>query len=330
MGEFICLILLLAFLYLLAFYGPIIAIGIAIGIIGAWLISMLIRDKVAANRYRREEAERQRQRGEAERERQRQQQLALINMHKNQQRQFYTSLIDLCSGSFELFESMPNHLLTAEECLDQAGGDFEEGAFAPFWDSVERAAMNIGQFDDNVRTITTNAKRHTDVAKRYEGPPPPFPIVLDSVSGMAAANTTNDRMRAIVRKAQRNFQFATIFEQRKTNQLLVAGFTNLAQALDGMGRRIESSIDSLGEQISEMSSTLDTSLQNLGSNLSSTLTTLHESSTEALSNHFGGLQTSMHKDSESRAERHKKALEMLDNIQRRRLPRPPGLRDGEY
>lgn len=303
---------------------------VTLGILVAWLVILLTRKEMAASRVRQEEAKQQRQREAAERERQRQQELARINNHKNQQRQFYTSLVTLGSGSFALFESMPNHLLTAEELLDQAEGDFEEGAFAPFWDSVERAAMKLGQFDDSVRTITTNAEQHTDVAKRYEGPPPPFPIVLDSVTGMAAANTTNDRMRTIVRQAQRNFQFATIFEQRKTNQLLVAGFTNLAQALDGMGRRIESSIGGLGEQISEMSSTLDTSLQNLDSNLSSTLTTLHESSTEALSNHFEGLQTSMQKDSESRAERHKKTLEMLDNIQRRRRPRPPGLRDGEY
>jgi biopolymer transport protein ExbB/TolQ len=298
---------------------------IALGILAAGLVIYLIRKVIAANRVKRLMDEHQRQREEEELERQRKQELARINNHKNQQRQFYTSLIDLGSDSFALFESMPNHLLTAEELLDKAEGDFEEGAFAPFWDSVERAAMKLGQFDDSVRTITTNAERHADVAKRYEGPPPAFPIVLDSVTGMAAANTTNDRMRTILRQAQRNFQFATIFEQRKTNQLLVAGFTNLAEALDGMGRRIESSIDGLGEQISEMSSTLDTSLQNLASDLSSTLTTLHESSTEAFSNHFEGLQTSLQKDSESRAARHKQTLDMLDNIQRRKLPRSLGI-----
>lgn len=313
MGWF-WLAIICALIYQAFVYWP-----VTLGILGVWLIVHLYRKEMAASRVRREDAERQAQ-----------QELDRINKRKNQQRQFYTSLIDLGSGSFALFESMPNHLFTAEELLDQAEVDFKEGAFAPFWDSVEKAAMQLGRFDDSVRTITTNAERHTDVAKRYEGPPPPFPIVLDSVTGMAAAKTTNDRMRAIVRRAQRNFQFATIFEQRKTNQLLVAGFTNLAQALDGMGRRIESSIDGLGEQISEMSSTLDASLQNLGSNLNSTLTTLHESSTEALSSHFEGLQTSMQKHNDNQAERHKQTLEMLDNIQRRRRPKPPGLRDGEY
>ena len=65
------------------------------------------------------------------------------------------------------------------------------------------------------------------------------------------------------------------------------------------------SIDDLGGHISEMSSALDESLQNLGSNLNDTLTTLH---------------TSIEKDAADRAERHKRALTMLDNIQRRRRP----------
>ncbi len=252
-------------------------------IVGCWsFYSRLQTDRARQEARAAKAAEEQRQR-EAERER---------------QRQYFKSMVDLGSGSFALFEAMPSHLMSTEELLDQAESDFKEGAFAPFWDSVERATMQLGRLDDSVRTITANAERHTDVAKRYEGTPPPFPIILDSVTGMAAASTTTDRMRAIVRKAQSNFQFATIFEQRKTNQLLVAGFTNLAQALDGMGRRIESSIEDLGGRISEMSSTLDVSLQNLGSNLKDTI----------------------QKDAAERAGRHERALTMLDNIQRRRKP----------
>ena len=56
------------------------------------------------------------------------------------------------------------------------------------------------------------------------------------------ATATAERMQAIVRKAQRNFQFATIYEQRKTNQILVAGFTTLAQALNQMTGQITASI----------------------------------------------------------------------------------------
>lgn len=268
--------------------GSVAFLGAVIG----FIIPIVIAREAAKEATKQREAEAAAKAAEEQRQRE---------AERERQRQYFTSLVDLGSNSFALFEAMPTHLMTTEELLDQAESDFEEGALAPFWDSVERAAMLLGRFDDSVRTITTNAERHTDVAKNYEGTPPPFPIILDSVTGMAAANTTTDRMKAIVRKAQRNFQFATIFEQRKTNQLLVAGFTNLAQALDGMGRRIESSIDDLGGRISEMSSTLGGSLQKLGSTLDDTHATLQ-------------------KDAADRAERHKQALTMLDNIQRRRKP----------
>lgn len=65
---------------------------------------------------------------------------------------------------------------------------------------------------------------------------------------------TAERMKAIVRKAQRSFQFATIYEQRKTNQILIAGFTNLAEALDQMAYRITDSIDNLTNSVDVMTS----------------------------------------------------------------------------
>jgi hypothetical protein len=268
----------------------------SLGAVIGFIIPIVSAQRAAKEATKRREAEAAAQAAEEQRQRE---------AERERQRQYLTSLVDLGSRSFALFEDMPTHLLTTEELLDQAESNFVEEAFAPFWDSVERAAMQLGHFDDCVRTITANAERHTDVAKDYEGTPPPFPIILDSVTGMAVATTTADRMKAIVRKAQRNFQFAMIFEQRKTNQLLVAGFTNLAQALDGMGSRIESSIDDLGGRISEMSSTLDKSFQSVGSNLKDTLKTMH---------------TSIEKDAAHRAERHERALTMLDNIQRRRKP----------
>ena len=49
-------------------------------------------------------------------------------------------------------------------------------------------------------------------------------------------------MHRIVRQAQKDFQFWTIFEQRKTNQLLVVGFGSLASAIAEMGSQIEMSL----------------------------------------------------------------------------------------
>lgn len=116
-----------------------------------------------------------------------------------------------------------------------------------------------------------------------------------------------------------------IYEQRKTNQLLVAGVTNLAQALDGMGYRIASSIDGLGGQISAMSSVMQESLSALGEQIQTGSQQLVES-LDAL--HTTTKQSAA--DTRGIKERHDRALEMLDNIQRRRIPYPRKPFDAAY
>lgn len=302
MEALIWIIVGLFVLYLAFEYWP---ITLALGVI--WLIIHLVRKEMKAEKERK--AERERQRLEEER-RQRE--------HNQQQAQYRESLVGFGDNSLSLFEEMPRHLMTTEELLDQAELDFQERAFAPFWDSVESAATHLGRYDENVRKITDNAQRHCEIAQRYEGNPPPFPITESSVNGVQAAKPSNERLRYIVRAAQRDFEFATIYEQRKTNQLLVAGFTNLAQALEGMGQRIASSIDDLSSQITYMT----TSIDNLAEGVSEALATVN-SSVQDFS------EQSLQRQDEA-LQRHDRALEMLDNIQRRRRPRPTGFRDGEY
>lgn len=261
---------------------------------------------------KREEERRKREavKQEAEQERLRQAEIARVNAAKMQQQSYYTQLVSVGTTSLNLFEAMPAHLLSTEELLDQAERDFKEGVFAPFWDSIEKATMRLGRFDECVQTIIINSKKHAELTKAYEARPPQFPIAVESVRGMSAANTTSDRIRSIVRKAQSNPHFAMIYEQRRTNQLLVAGFSSLAQALDGMGQRISSSIDSLGSRISEMASTLDESMTTLGEHIQTANQELIES--------VDSLHSTAKKEASDQAERHERALKMLDNIQKRR------------
>lgn len=247
---------------------------------------------------------------QAEQERLRQEEIAKVNANKIQQQSYYTQLVTVGTTSLNMFEAMPAHLLSAEELLDQAERDFKEGVFAPFWDSIEKATMRLGSFDECVQTIIINSKKHAELMKAYEARPPHFPIAVESVRGMSAANITSDRIRSIVRKAQSNPHFAMIYEQRRTNQLLVAGFNSLAQAIDGMGQRISSSIDGLGSQIAEMASTLDESLNTLSEHIQTANQELIES--------VDSLHSTAKKEAADQAERHKRALIMLDNIQKRR------------
>lgn len=235
--------------------------------------------------------------------------------HKARQEACLAELLTVGQASLTVFEKMPKALLEVDRVLDSAERDFKDGAFAPFWDSIEQATVRLGLLDEDVLTLAKYLKRYRIAVDIYEAEPPRFPIDTDSTRGMTAIMAISSRMTDIVRHAQCNFQFASIYELRKTNQLLVAGFTNLAQAIDGMGRRIGESIDGLTSQILDLTSTLERSLASIDEHLQE-----GNRGIERLKNSVEGVHATMKKVASDQADRHNLALEMLNNIQRRRRP----------
>ncbi|MGQ0614687.1 MAG: hypothetical protein ACT4PV_13205 [Planctomycetaceae bacterium] len=230
--------------------------------------------------------------------------------HREEQQGYRNQMIALGEESLVLFESMPNHLHSSEGYLDQAEVEFADGAFAPFWNCIENAAKLLGRFDEGVRQIKGNSTQYGTLIQKYEDRPPRFPLAHESVTRLDVATTSAKRMQAIVRKAQRDFQFATIYEQRKANQILVAGFTNLAQALNDMSWQIAASVDNLAQSVEGMASTLHESLDSIHSVLGDVVETASRHADESSK---VASQASM---------REEKVLEMLDNIQRGRRPFP--------
>ena len=276
-------------------------ITLALGAIGV-VIYLIVKPIVKEKRRQAEEAERK-----AAEE-------AQIRKHKEEQNGYQEQLIVLSDDSITLFEKMPKHLKTAEEHLNQAEFEFSEGAFAPFWDAIEKTAKALGRFDERVQSIRNNSSQYTSVAKKYEGVPPHFPLSRKSVEKLSVGTSTAERMKEIVRTAQRNFQFATIYEQRKTNQILVAGFTNLAQALDRMTWQITESIDNLAGSVDSMALTLSESMGAIHSRLGDMADANIKQNSE-----MANLES-------ARVERERMALQMLDNIQHHRKPTIEGIK----
>lgn len=220
---------------------------------------------------------------------------------KEVQAEYRKQLIVLGDESLSLFEAVPKHLSAAEEQLDQAEIDFGDRAFAPFWDCVENAVKGLGRADEVVRDINDRVSRYTDLARRCDSAPPAFPLAGASVAKLGVGTATAERLKSIVRIAQRDFQFATIYEQRRTNQILVAGFTNLAHALDRMSWQIGTSIQHLTTSVEVMTSTLDESIRRIESGMDD-------------------IPEALRLDARKRIGREKEALRMLDNIQRGRRP----------
>lgn len=214
-------------------------------------------------------------------------------------------LVTLVSDSVQTASTLPQLVRESESALDSAEQEFSDGAFAPFWDAVETAATRLATFNNTVQQLIQNSTFHRSESSKLDTRPAPFQLGVDTLPD---ASHTAHRMRSVVRRAQKDFHFATIYEQRKTNQLLVAGFSTLGQAINELGDRLDSSLESLASSISIA----------ISDQTSALVSELETSREQAAS------------DSAAQREHESKEREMLDNIQRRRKPRPPGLRDGEY
>ena len=230
--------------------------------------------------------------------------------YREEQERYRKQMILYGNQALELFESAPKLLITAEKYLDQAEIDFTENAFAPFWDSIENAVKTLGQLDEVIHKIKDNSYNYTGLLKRkYEGIPPQFPLTRQSIEKLAVVGTaTANRMEPIVRTAQRNFQFAMIYEQRKTNQILIAGFTNLADAIARMTWEVTESINALGDSVNIMTSALSESIHIISSKMDDTTEKTVQQHKELI------------KEVSEATEQEKKIIKMLDNIQRGRQP----------
>ena len=219
------IILLFSFLYEAG--GPLLIVGIfSVPIL--WFIFKYIR------KVEREEAEKIRK-----------QFLVQDNLRKN--------LIQCREGALSSYTRIPIALLAAEKMLERAEIEFKEGAFSPFWEVIESVLLKLDESDHEFKTISSFLHKYIENKTDYNGEIETFPIDLTSAKKLSLANNTQQHMREIVREAQKNFQFATIYEQRRTTNILIAGFNNLGEAIEGMGNRISSAIHSLSYQIGNCS-----------------------------------------------------------------------------
>lgn len=211
--------------------------------------------------------------------------------HAAKQKALYSSLMDLSSMSKAMADELPQILEKANLSIDKAEEEFEEGVIPVFWDEVEMAANHLAQYEFHLQNLNDKVIEYRSKSQQLDSNVQAFPV---SIKALPDSSNVAHRFRAVVRKAQKNFQFVSIYEQRKTNKLLVAGFSSLGEAIGGLGER------------------LDNSLQQLTSSLSQ--------ANDLVLNELRQAREHLERDSEERREHEAQTRKMLDNIQRRRKP----------
>ncbi|MCI5168601.1 MAG: hypothetical protein D3903_21535 [Candidatus Electrothrix sp. GM3_4] len=166
---------------------------------------------------------------------------------------------ELLAVAADKYRDTTKRITTAEDCLNQAESEFKARAFSPFWDQIENAANNITIHQKHIDFINDAAIKCKMELVNIESDIPVFKLPENSLPD---AHPTINRMQSIIRKAQKDFQFATIFEQRRTSILLTNGVGTLAAAIDTLDRTIEYSLSNLSITLkSSTDSRLNTQLE---------------------------------------------------------------------
>lgn len=192
--------------------------------------------------------------------------------------------VALYKSSSDSFLSLPELLKRASESLDQAHSEYKHNAFGPFWDKVENAAGYLAAFNSKVAQLAQNADDYYASLKGRNHNFSSFPVRHESLPN---PSSVIEEFNLLVRRGQTNFQFATIWEHRKTREALIAGFRTLGEAVNNLGVVIDNSISDLKSSISS---------------------------------DIAGLVEEQIMTRETIAEHAREQSSMLDNIQRRRKP----------
>lgn len=149
--------------------------------------------------------------------------------------------------STQLTTQIPHHVTEAAAWLRNAEAEFAANAYGPFWDAVENAAFHLSEFNGKANQLSHNASQYYENLNGRKHNFPVFPI--QSTNLPDASPAVND-LRRVVRMGQTNFQFANIWEHRRTREVLIAGFQTLGEAINNLGSVIDHSIYDLQQSVS--------------------------------------------------------------------------------
>jgi len=156
-------------------------------------------------------------------------------------------LNNMLKVSTGLVQELPGLLKKASVSLERARAEFSSNAYSPYWDCIEQATRHLATFNNNIQQIRNYADQYYRLLedKKHNFPSffPEREIFPDLVPVINELNT-------VVRPGLTNFQFATIWEHRKTQNILIQGFGTLGDAISNMAVSISSSISHLHDTIS--------------------------------------------------------------------------------
>jgi hypothetical protein len=254
--------------------------------VGFWIFS-----KVMMSQSKTLEEQEGRQREE---ERQRREEIARKESEARDRDYTLQRLKSVHQRAMDLKQSIPALIQAAKAHLDVAEQEFNRGAFSPFWQAIEGATTRLGELSENLNQFSRLTEDHKEIdgelLAKHRMYADRFPVQLADIYAAEEGQLVGQRMDALVGRAQTDYQFSTIYEQRRTSSILIAGFSSLGNAIAGMTAKIASDLESVVRSIDSVRGSVDS------------------------------VRGSVDSAASTSAAQSAEAIAMLDNIQRRRLP----------
>jgi hypothetical protein len=130
----------------------------------------------------------------------------------------------------------------ARQKLAHADQEFQARAYAPFWDVIENIAIDISMCRTRINLLEGKI---SDYTRQLNGEIHTFPPQPLDMNAIPPSQPLTDELGRLVRCGQTNFEFATIWEHRRTRQVIAEGFQTLGEAIDGLAEAVRQSFDRL-------------------------------------------------------------------------------------
>jgi F0F1-type ATP synthase membrane subunit c/vacuolar-type H+-ATPase subunit K len=162
---------------------------------------------------------------------------------KSEEAQKLTSeLLSLLGSSLEIPSKLGRSLESACSFLQRCRLEYEENAYGPFWDAVEKVTESFAIFRRLCDLWSQNAREYYSKLQGRKHNFPDFPVRSDSIPDPLPLLK---EFLTVIRSGQTNYGFASIWEQRKTREVLVAGFRTLGEAVENLSSVVQEGLSAL-------------------------------------------------------------------------------------
>jgi hypothetical protein len=163
----------------------------------------------------------------------------IANRKRNDAMALSRTIRSCARSHFAALRSLPSLIDAANQHLDMADRLFRENAFGPFWDSIQEAVRTLDAFRLTVKKVHTTRDDYRLILSACSHT---FPELPNLDHQLPDPLPTLQRLEKTIHTAQTNFQFATIWEQRRTREAVLVGFNTWADAVSQISARVVSAL----------------------------------------------------------------------------------------